>query len=131
MSYSIVSGGVWRIYNSLLHWKNTLISRDADLHNKISAIEGKLMSNYCHVVGVEKAAFSIPIAIGIVPKVDAVITALSADSNIALIGSDAVSANGTESLKVRNIYPSPPPGGGSSTTRWYYGRNHVWRSTPP
>jgi hypothetical protein len=38
VGFVIVSGGVGCIYTSLMHWTNSLVQSDQDLHNKIFAL---------------------------------------------------------------------------------------------
>ena len=105
--YIIISHGVGRIYSSLLHWKNTLVARDPDLHDKIFAIEGELIDNRGHVVEVDRTVFSIPGASVVVPTADAILAAITGDANIVKMGPYAAGDDNTNTLKARRICPVP------------------------
>lgn len=85
---------------------NTLANHDTALHNKIYAIEGKLINNHGHVVEVERLVFNLPTAVVHTPITAAILAETSVDPVIA--GRSCIAGNtNTEAAKVRKICPAP------------------------
>jgi hypothetical protein len=83
MGYIIMSGCVGRVYTPLTHWKNSLVHIDTNLHNKIFAIESKLINSRRHVMEVERLVFNLPNNAIISQEVASILAANAADPAIA------------------------------------------------
>ena len=78
----IVSGGVGQIYTAITHWMNTLAHRDPSIHDKLFAINNKLINDYGHVVEVDRAVFNIPTTAVHIHTTAAIVAAITKDPNI-------------------------------------------------
>ena len=108
LSFTIVFDNKARLYSLCTKWQDGLTGRNPTLNNKLFALEGELIQDRGHIVELDGGIFNLPNTTAVVPTVDTICLALTADPTLATMagpynGGDA----GTEGVKTRKICPIP------------------------